>query len=298
MRVFVTGASGFVGSAIVKELLSAGHSVLGMVRSDSAAETLKATGAEVHRGDIYDLESIKSGAVVCDAVIHTAFNHDFSKFKDNCETDRQVIGALASALAGTNKPLVVTSGIGLLNGFGRPVTEDDVPKIGSDVIPRVASEEAAQAAMQLGVNTYIMRLPPTVHGEDDHGFVPMVIGMAKEKGVSAYIGEGSNHWPAVHRFDAAVLYRLIIEQRPALKVVHAVAEQGIAFRDIATAIGDGLQVPVVSKSAEEAAAHFTWFTHFASLDCVSTGDKSRAATGWQPKQAGLIPDLKAGNYFG
>jgi len=298
MRVFVTGASGFVGSAIVQELLSAGHQVLGMVRSDSAAENITALGAEAHHGNLDDIESIKSGAAVCDAVIHTAFNHDFSKFKDNCETDRRVIEALGSVLAGTARPLVVTSGIGLLNGFNRPVTEDDVPTAGSAVIPRMASEEAAHAATDLGVDTYIMRLPPTVHGEGDHGFVPLVIGIARDKGVSAYIGEGHNRWSAVHRFDAAVLYRLIIEQRPALKVYHAVAEEGIAFREIATTIGEGLQLPTVSKSADEAPAHFGWFTHFAGLDCLASGAKSRAVTGWQPKQTGLIHDLKTGGYFG
>lgn len=297
MRVFVTGASGFVGSAIVKELLAAGHQVLGMVRSDSAAEKLRATGAEAHFGDLYELESIKSGAAACDAVIHTAFNHDFSKFKENCETDRQVIGALASVLAGTGKPLVITSGVGLLGGADRIVTEDDVPKTGSGAIPRYASEEAAHAAKALGVDAYIMRLPPTVHGEGDHGFVPMVINMAKSKGVSAYIGEGSNRWPAVHRFDAAVLYRLIIEQKPALKVFHAVAEEGIAFHEIATAIGGGLHLPTQSKPADEAAAHFEWFTHFAGLSCPASAAKTIAATGWQPKHTDLLPDLKAGGYF-
>lgn len=297
MRVFVTGASGFVGSATVKELLSAGHQVLGMVRSDRAAEQLHAQGAEAHRGDIYDLESVKSGAALCDAVIHTAFNHDFSKFKENCETDRQVIGALASVLKGTSKPLVITSGIGLLSGFGRIVTENDVPKAGSEVVPRVASEEAARAAVELGVDAYILRLPPTVHGRGDHGFVPIVIGMAKERGVSAYIGEGLNQWPAVHRFDAAVLYRLIIEKRPARKVFHAVAEEGIAFRDIANTIGEGLHLPVASKSGDDAAAHFTWFSYFAAIDCQASGVKSREATGWQPKQIGLLDDLKTGGYF-
>lgn len=297
MRVFVTGASGFVGSAIVEELLSAGHQVLGMVRSDSAAKALVAAGAEAHRGDLYDPESIKSGAAVCDAVIHTAFNHDFSRFKENCETDRQVIGALSSVLVGSTRPLVITSGIGLFNGFGRLVTEEDVPEVTSATTPRMASEEAAHGAAAQGVNTYIMRLPPTVHGQGDHGFVPMVIAMAKEKGVSVYTGEGQNRWPAVHRFDAAVLYRLIVEQQPALKAFHAVAEEGIPFREIATAIGEGLQLPTISKSGDEAAAHFGWFTHFAGMGCTASSAKSRAVTGWQPKQITLIPDLTTGGYF-
>ncbi|WEK34977.1 MAG: SDR family oxidoreductase [Candidatus Pseudobacter hemicellulosilyticus] len=296
MRVFVTGASGFVGSAVVQELLSAGHQVLGMVRSDSAAEKLAAAGAEVHRGDLYDLESIKSGATGCDAVIHTAFNHDFTRFKENCETDRQVIGALTSVLAGTDRPLVVTSGLGLLSGFDRPVTENDNPKAGSDSIPRMASEEAAHAAAALGVNAYIVRLPPTVHGQGDHGFISILIGIAKEKGQAAYIGEGNNYWPAVHRLDAAALYRLIVEKRPALKVLHAAGEEGIPFREIATAIGNGLQLPVVGKPADEAAAHFSWFTHFAGMDCKAPSEQTRSATGWQPHQPTLLPDLEA-HYF-
>lgn len=297
MRVFVTGASGFVGSAVVQELIATGHHVLGMVRSEAAAEKLRAAGAEVYRGDLYDLESIRSGVTGCDAVIHTAFDHDFSKFKANCETDRKVIGALASALAGSSRPLVITSGIGALGGFDRVVTEDDQAKAGSDKSPRIASEEAAQAAAALGVNTYIMRLPPTVHGRGDHGFVPMIIAMAREKRVSAYLGEGNNCWPAVHRFDAAALYRLIVEQTPALKVFHAVAEEGIRFKEIATAIGEGLNVPAEGKSGDEAAAHFTWFIHFAGMDCAASSAKSRAATGWQPKETGLIADMKNNGYF-
>lgn len=296
MRVFVTGASGFVGSAIVEELLAAGHQVLGMVRSDSAAEKLAATGAGVHRGDLYDLESIKSGAAVCDAVIHTAFNHDFSKFKENCETDRLVITAIGSVLEGTGKPLVITSGIGLLAGFDRPVTEDDKPKTGSDIIPRVASEEAARALQTRGVNTYIVRLPPTVHGAGDHGFVPMVIAADREKGVSAYIGGGENRWPAVHRFDAAALYRLIIEKQPELKTFHAVAEEGLPFREIAETIGEGLNIPVEGKTGDAAAGHFGWFVHFAGMDCAASAAKSIEATGWSPKEIGLKEDMRA-NYF-
>jgi nucleoside-diphosphate-sugar epimerase len=297
MRVFVTGASGFIGSAVVQDLLANGHQVLGMVRSESATEKLVSLGAKAHRGDLYDLESIKSGAVLCDAVIHTAFDHDFSKFKDNCETDRKVIDALAEALAGTAKPLVITSGVGALGKFDRLVTEDDLPKSGSDISPRMASEEAAHKAMEAGVDAYIMRLPPTVHGRGDHGFIPMIINITKQQGISAYIGEGLNRWPAVHRFDAATLYRLIIEQRPALKIHHAVAEEGVAFKEIATAIGEGLQAPVMSKTGDEVAAHFTWFTYFAGFDCATSSAKSRLTTGWQPKQTGLIEDMKTGGYF-
>ncbi|MGN6181336.1 MAG: SDR family oxidoreductase [Mucilaginibacter sp.] len=291
MRVFVTGASGFVGSAIVKELLANGHQVLGLVRSEKAAEQLAAGGAEVLLGDVNDTDIIRQGATGCDAVIHTAFNHDFSQFKANCEADRKVIETFGDALAGSGKPLVVTSGVGLLN-YGRLVTEDDaVP--GSDVIPRAASEEAARAAAAKGVNAYAVRLPPSVHGQGDHGFVPIIINMAREKGESAYIGDGSNQWTAVHRKDAAVLYRLIVEKQPEQKVLHAVAETGVPFKEIAETIGKGLNLPVVSKSGDDIAAHFGWFTHFATINCPASGDKTRQALGWEPREPGLIDDITA-----
>lgn len=291
MRVFVTGASGFVGSAIVKELLANGHQVLGLVRSEKAAEQLAAGGAEVLLGDVNDTDIIRQGATGCDAVIHTAFNHDFSQFKANCEADRKVIETFGDALAGSGKPLVVTSGVGLLN-YGRLVTEDDaVP--GSDVIPRAASEETARAAAAKGVNAYAVRLPPSVHGQGDHGFVPIIINMAREKGESAYIGDGSNQWPAVHRKDAAVLYRLIVEKQPEQKVLHAVAETGVPFKEIAETIGKGLNLPVISKSGDDIAAHFGWFTHFATINCPASGDKTRQALGWEPREPGLIDDITA-----
>jgi len=294
MQVFVTGASGFVGSAIVKDLLAAGHKVLGLVRSDKGAEKVTAAGAEALPGDVNDPEILRKGATTCDAVIHTAFNHDFSRFKQNCEDDRVVIGILADALAGTDKPLVVTSGVGLLN-YGRPATEDDAAP-SSDVIPRAASEEATKAAAAKGVDAYIVRLPPSTHGAGDHGFVPMIIDMAKEKGESAYIGEGKNLWPAAHRNDAAAIYRLAIEKRPALKVFHAVAETGVPFKQIAETIGQGSNLPVASKTGDEIAVHFTWFAHFAAMDCQSSAEKTKAALGWEPKELGLIEDMKA-NYF-
>ncbi|PTQ98124.1 nucleoside-diphosphate-sugar epimerase [Mucilaginibacter yixingensis] len=297
MRVYVTGASGFVGSAIVKELLSAGHEVVGLVRSDEAAAKLAATGATVYRGNLDDVESVKQGVIGCDAVIHTAFNHNFANFKENCESDRRIIEALGSALAGSDRPLVITSGIGLLNGKSGVVTENDLPAVSSNVMPRVASEEATRAVAAKGVKAYIVRLPPTVHGAGDHGFVPMIIGMAKEKGESAYIDEGKNLWPAVHRFDAAVLYRLIIEQQPKQQVFHAVAEQGISFKQIAEKIGEGLHLPVVSKTGDDVAAHFTWFSHFAAMDCKASAVLTSKALGWEPNQADLLVDMVEGGYF-
>lgn len=295
MYVFVTGASGFVGSAVVKDLVKAGHSVLGLARSEESAEALLKAGAQVHRGDIYDLDSLKQGAAKCDAVIHTAFNHDFSKFKENCETDRKVIEALGSVLAGTTKPLVITSGIGVLRET-RKLIESDVPPT-SDQVPRAASEEAAQAARAKGAHVYVVRLPPTVHGKGDHGFIPMIMGIAKEKGESVYIEQGTNCWPAVHRFDAATLYRLIIEQQPEQKVFHAVTETGIAFREIAEEIGKGLNVPTISKNAADAKKHFTWFFHFASMDCAASSERTRTTLSWNSKEIGLIQDLNEGGYF-
>lgn len=294
MRVFVTGASGFVGSAIVKELIQAGHQVLGLVRSESTAEVLKKSGSEVHFGDLDDVESIQKGAAQCDAVIHTAFNHDFSRYKENCENDHRIILALGETLAGTNRPLVVTSGTGVLRKD--LITEGD-PTPGSDVSPRAASEEAANAVSAQGVNTYIVRLPNTVHGKGDHGFIPIIIGTAKEKQQSVYIGEGQNRWPAVHRLDAAVVYRLIIEKQPAQKVYHAVAEEGIPFKQIATAIGRGLDIPTVSRESKDAEAHFGWFSYFASIDCAASSEQTRTTLGWEPTHPGLLADLAPGIYF-
>lgn len=295
MRVLVTGASGFIGSAIVEELLVAGHKVLGLVRSETAAEKLKNLGTEPQLGNVNDLSLIAKCATACDAVIHTAFNHDFSQFKANCEADRAVIQAFGDALAGTDKPVVITSGIGLLR-YDRLSTEDDALNLNSEAIPRAASEEAASAANARGANVYTLRLPPTVHGSGDHGFVPMVAGMAKENEKSGYIGSGENRWPAVHRRDAARLYRLIIEQKPQQKVFHAVAEEGIAFRNIAEAIGEGLKLPTVSLSPEEAEKHFGWFLHFASLDCASSSEKTRQVLGWESSETNLLDDLRK-NYF-
>jgi nucleoside-diphosphate-sugar epimerase len=294
MRVFLTGATGFIGAAIAKSLLASGHVVLGLARSEAAAKSLRAAGAQVHRGDIEDRASLRSGAADADAVIHTAFNHDFSKFQANCENDRRAIEALGAALEGTGRPLVVTSGTGLVTP-GRLATEDD--PVTSTFIPRVASEQAAAAVAARGVRVSVVRLPPSVHGDGDHAFVPLLIGIARKSGLSAFVSEGRNLWPAVNRLDAAELFRLVLEKGAAGARYHGVAEEGVEFRHIAEVIGRRLGVPVVSQSPEEAAAHFGWFAHFAALDNPTSSRHTREVLGWQPRERGLISDLEQAHYF-
>lgn len=295
MRVFVTGATGWVGSAVVKDLIEAGHRVLGLTRSEEGARALAAAGAEVQRGTLDDLDVLRQGAAQTDGVIHTAFNHDFSKIVQNCEQERLAIEAIGGALEGSRRPFIVSSGVALL-APGRVTTEDDGPHAPLPAFPR-APEQIAGAFAARGVRVAAVRLAPTTHGIGDHGFVPRLIAIAREKGVAAYVGDGQNRWPAVHRFDAARLYRLALEHGAEGGPFHAIAEEGVPFRQIAQAIGRGLDVPVAALSPAQAEGHFGWFTRFASADCPSSSERTRRRLGWQPVQPSLLADLDQRSYF-
>lgn len=286
MKIFVTGASGFVGSAVVQELLKAGHQVTGLARSDANAEAITKAGAKVLRGSLDDLDSLARGAKEHDGVIHTAFIHDFSKYAASVEADTRAINAMGDALAGSGKPLVVTSGTVRVPGG---VATEETPA--DPNFPR-RSEATVMPYAQREVRAVVVRLPPTVHGAGDHGFVPELIRIAREKGVAGYVGDGANVWPAVHRLDAAKAFRLAIEKSAAGSRVHAVAEQGIATREIAAVIGKGLKLPVESKPVE----HFGWLGPFFANNVPTTSELTRTLLGWQPVEKGLLDDLAAA-YF-
>ncbi|HWU74441.1 MAG TPA: SDR family oxidoreductase [Sphingomonas sp.] len=294
MRVFLTGATGFIGSRIVPELLAAGHEVLGLTRSDAGARALEAAGVQVHRGDLEHPDTLRAGADQADAVIHTAFDHDFSNFLANCEKDRRVIEAMGEALKGSDRPLLITSGTGIGNPeSGGPATEDVLNR--NHPNPRAASELAGQILLDAGVNLVSMRMPQ-VHDPVKQGLVSPFIELSKAKGAVAYIGEGLNRWPAAHVLDVAKLYVLAVERSAPGARYHAVAEEGIPVRDIAGVVGAGLNLPVVSLTPEEAPAHFGWLSMFAGLDLPASSAKTRELLGWNPTGPGMIDDLKAMDY--
>lgn len=296
MRVFVTGATGFIGSAVVRELLDAGHTVTGLARSDASAEALTAVGAAVHRGSLDDLDSLRRGAEAADGVCHLAFIHDFTDFAANCATDLRAIEAIGEVLAGTDKPFVVTSGTPGLDQ-GRVATEEDRVDPESFSAIRQPSEIAAVALAERGVRSSVVRLPRSVHGTGDKGFVAGLIAVARQKGVSAYVGDGTNRWPAVHRLDAARLYLWALESAPAGAQYHAVGDEGLPLREIAEIIAARLDVPTGSVTPEEAVAHFGFLGLVASLDCPASSTLTQKQTRWQPVEVGLLADLEAGHYF-
>ena len=291
MRIFVTGATGFIGMAVVSELTAAGHHVLGLCRSPDKAAALAAAGAAVHRGSTEDLDSLKTGATRSDGVIHLAFNHDFSKFKDNCEDDRRVIQTLGAALAGSRRPLIVTSGTGLANFAPGQLATEDTPAVSSDVIPRAASEETADSLAAAGVNVSVVRLPQ-VHDTVKQGLVTYAIAIAREKGLLAYVGDGNNRWPAAHVSDVARLYRLAIEKAEPRARYHAVAEEGVSLRAMSETLGRRLRLPVKSITPQEAQAHFGWLAMFASADAAASSAQTRKKLGWQPSGPGMLADLE------
>src|ERR1700733_14483856 len=288
MRIFVTGAPGFIGSALVPDLIQAGHHVLGLTRSEAGAEALRAAGAEVKYGNIEDLDSLRDGAAKSDGVIHLAFNHDFSQFQTNCDNDRKAIEAIGEVLLGSNRPFVITSGTAIAaNVDGKPSVEDGATAAWN---PRAASEAAVKELTGRGVNTSVVRLPQ-VHDTRKQGLITYVVAVTREKRVSAYIGDGANRWPAAHVSDVARLYRLALEKGTTRARYHPVVEEGVPLKDIATAIGRGLNVPVISISQEQAQEHFGFVAFFAGRDAHISSDQTRAKLGWIPTGPSLLTDL-------
>ncbi|MGF6415847.1 SDR family oxidoreductase [Paraburkholderia sp. MM5482-R1] len=294
MRIFLTGATGFIGSALVPELIEAGHQVVGMTRSDQGAQALSAAGAEVHRGTLEDTDSLRSGAAKADAVVHLAFDHDFSHFVENCEKDKRAIAALGSALAGSDRPLLITSGTGVgSRDNGQPATEDVFNT--SHPNPRIGSELAGNVQLEAGVNVSVMRLPQ-VHNPYRQGLITPLIQIARDKGVCAYVEEGRNRWPAGHLSDVVRLYRLAIEKGERGARYHAVGEEGVSAREIAEALGHGLKLPVVSIARDEAQAYFGWMAMFAALDMPASSAQTQAHLGWRPTGPALLADLNEARY--
>lgn len=291
MRVFLTGATGYVATAVAAELLAAGHSVLGLARTEAGEAALRARGVEPHRGELADHASLIAGAAACDGVIHTAFIHDFSRFAENVQIEREAVEAMLGALEGSNKPFIATSGVAFLAN-GRPATEQDrAPPMG-----RGATEGVVLAAAERGVRTAVMRLPPSTHGEGDGGFVPHLMTIARSRGAAAYIGEGANRWAGGRRADAARLYRLALEKGEAGAVYHAIGDEGVPTRDIAAAIGRTLGLPVASKTQDEAADHFGWIGLFFGLDMSASSAWTQSALDWRPTPPGLLADIEGPNY--
>jgi nucleoside-diphosphate-sugar epimerase len=306
MRIFVTGASGWIGSAVVPELIGAGHQVVGLARSDASAAALTASGAEVHRGDLDDLDALRSAAEAADGVIHLAFKHDLAfsgDFQGAADADRRAVEVFGDALAGSDRPFVLASGLLGLEP-GHVATEQDghdshaaVAAFGGGPQARWETAEFTLSLASRGVRSSIVRLPPTNHGDGDNGFMATLVGIAREKGVSGYIADGANRWPAVHRLDSARVFGLAVEQAPAGSTLHAVADEGVPIRDVAEVIGRHLDVPVVSVAAEDAGEHFTWLGGLIGLDAPASSGLTRELLGWEPTQPGLIDDLDQGHYF-
>ncbi|MFH7334255.1 SDR family oxidoreductase [Streptomyces sp. KHY 26] len=302
MRIFVTGASGWIGSAVVPELIGAGHQAVGLARSDASADALTAAGAEVVRGSLDDLDVLGAAAADSDGVIHLAFKHDVAfsgGFQSAAEADRRAVDVLTEALAGSDRPFVLASGLAGL-APGRVATEQDMPVIEGDspILIRAVTAQAVLACAERGVRSSVVRLSPTCHGDGDNGFIASLVGIARDKGVSGYAGDGANRWPAVHRLDAARLFRLAVEKAPAGTVLHGVAEEGLPLRDIAEVIGRQLNLPTASIGSEDLAGHFGWMSAFVGLDAAASSAATRTLLGWEPTGPGLLADLEEGHYFG